>query len=144
MSMIKKSREYYEENREPRKLRIRRSSRNIKIEEQYKKIYNMEEHILYRKEEIRNIHKLYEYYKVCDEVMYWLGRKCRVYNKESLYEMLEIYLVGNIKPYEKEDSKKIMEYRLNLKDKNLTRGEIYICHCLSLHDNYSYMMLTNV
>ena len=70
------------------------------------------------------------------KVWYLYGRECIrvvgfVLGRESMVER-------------KQDMKKIMECRLNLKDKNLTMGEIYVCHCMNLLDHYSYMLLTNI
>lgn len=143
-SMIRKSLEIYDEFREPRVPRLRRSSRHDKMEREYIKIYNMEEHILYRKQEISSIYLTYQYYKYQNEILYWLNKKCGMYTEESSYELLGCYLIGESETSPKGDSKKIMEYRLNLKDKNLTIGEIYVCHCMSLFDHFSYMLLSNV
>ena len=142
--MIRKSCEIYEEFREPRNLRLRRSSWNERMEREYIKIYNIEEHMLYRKQELSSIWQNYYYYKYLDEIIHYLSAKCRVYTKYSVYEMLGCYLIGESNTEKMGDSKKIMEYRLNLKDKNLTLGEIYVCHCMNLPDCYSFLMLTNI
>ena len=144
MSMIKKSHEIYEKFREPRRCRLRRSSRRPDIESEYVKIYNMEEHILYRKQEIASIHQTYQYYKMCDELIYWLSKICGVYSKESGYDLLGCYIIGEAVVEDGYESKKIMECRLNLKDKDLTKGEIYVMHCANLPEMYSYLMLTQV
>lgn len=144
---IKECKELYEELRECRMLRLRRSSRHPKIEEAYMLIYNIEEHILYRKSEISSIYSMYMYYKNVKEMLYWLRKKCKVYVLESSFEMLGIYLVGENNVEKKVDSKKIMECRLNLKDKNLTKGEIYTYHCMELEnimDRFSYNILAHM
>ena len=142
--MLRRSLEIYEEYREPRDLRLRRSSRHENLEREYQKVYNIEEHILYRKQEISSIHQTYQYYKYEKEWLYCLNKKCGIYTEESVYELLGLYLVGESMVERKQDMKKIMECRLNLKDKNLTMGEIYVCHCMNLLDHYSYMLLTNI
>ena len=86
--MIRKSCEIYECFREPRHLRLRRSSRRKKIEDEYIKIYNMEEHILYRKQELGSIHQTLEYYKNKNEILFWLNKICGVYSDDSEYELL--------------------------------------------------------
>lgn len=142
--MIRKSCEVYEIYREPRRLRLRRSSRHEELEKEYIKKYNIEEHILYRKQELGSIYQTYQYYKYQDKIMNLLNKKCGLYRDESIYDMLGCYLIGESNVEEKKDSKKIMECRLNLKDKNLTVGEIYVLHCVSLLDHCSYMLLSNV
>jgi len=144
MSLIKKSRLQYDETREPRMVRLRRSSRHPALESEYVKNYNMEEHILYRKEEIKNVYETYQHYKNSSEIIHWLGKNCLAYSEESSYDMLGIYLVGDSNRDEIVDSKKIMECRLNIKDKNLTKVELYQRHCGKLLDDYSYKMLSNV
>ncbi len=144
---IKECKELYEELRECRMLRLRRSSRHPKIEEAYLAIYNIEEHILYRNSEISSIYSIHMYYKNVKEMLYWLRKKCKVYVLESSFEMLGIYLVGENNVEKKIDSKKIMECRLNLKDKNLTKGEIYTVHCMELEnimDRFSYNILAHM
>lgn len=142
--MIRKSCRLYEEFREPRKLRLRRSSRHPRLEEEYLKIYNIEEHVLYRKQELASIYQTYQYYKYEGKVLRWLNKKCGIYTEESGYELLGRYLIGESNIEEKEDSKKIMECRLNLKDKNLRVGEIYVCYCMNLLDHFSYTVLSNL
>lgn len=144
---IKECKELYEELRECRALRLRRSSRHPKIEDAYLKIYNMGEHILYRKSEISSIYSMYMYYKNVEETLYWLRKRCNIYVMESSFEILGIYLVGEKNGGEKVDSKKIMECRLNLKDNDLTKSEIYVCHCMDLMnimDRYGYNILANI
>ena len=142
--MIRKSCRLYEEFREPRELRLRRSSRHPRLEEEYLKIYNIEEHVLYRKQELASIYQTYQYYKYESEVLYWLNKMCGIYTEESGYELLGRYLIGESNTEKKEDSKKIMECRLNLKDKNLRVGEIYVCYCMNLLDHFSYTVLSNL
>ena len=144
MNLITKSRYQYEEMREPRMVRLRRSSRYPRVETVYVNNYNMEEHILYRKEEIKNVCETYKYFKNSSEIIHLLGKKCCAYSEESSYDMLGIYLIGYSNRDEIIDSKKIMECRLNVKDKNLTKVEIYQRHCGNLLDDYSYKMLSNV
>ena len=144
MNLIKKSRLKYDEMREPRKVRLRRSSRHPILETAFINNYKMEEHILYRKEEIKNVYETYQYYKNSNEIIYWLGKKCVAYSVESCDDMLGIYLVGDSNKDERIDSKKIMECRLNIQDKNLTKREMYGRHCMNLLDDYSYKMLSNV
>tara|TARA_Y100000389_G_scaffold204838_1_gene260053 strand:- start:367 stop:813 length:447 start_codon:yes stop_codon:yes gene_type:complete len=144
---IKECKELYEELRECRMLRLRRSSRHSKIEETYMLIYNIEEHILYRKSEISSIYSMYMYYKNIEETLYWLRKRCKIYVLESSFEMLGIYLVGENTVEKKVDSKEIMECRLNLKDKNLTKGEIYTYHCMELEnimDRFGYNILAHM
>ena len=95
MSLIKKSRLQYDKMREPRMVRLRRSSRHPSVETGYVKNYNMEEHILYRKEEIKNVYETYQYYQNSSEIIYWLGKNCLAYREESSYDMLGIYLIGD-------------------------------------------------
>ena len=140
---IKECKDLYEEFRNCRILRLRRSSRHPKIEEAYLKIYNIEEHILYRKCEISSIYSIYIYYKNVEELMYWLRKKCKIYVRETSFELLGKYLVGE-NDQKRVDSKKIMEYRLNLKDKNLRNGEIYVVYCMNLTDSFSYHILANM
>lgn len=142
--MIRKSCRLYEEYREPRKLRLRHSSRHPRLEEEYLKIYNIEEHVLYRKQELASIYQTYQYYKYEGKVLRWLNKKCGIYTEESVYELLGRYLIGESNTEKKEDSKKIMECRLNLKDKNLGVGEIYVCYCINLLEHFSYRILTNI
>ena len=142
--MIRKSCRLYEEYREPRKLRLRHSSRHPRLEEEYLKIYNIEEHVLYRKQELASIYQTYQYYKFKPEILYWLNKKCGIYTEENSYELLGCYLIGERETEKKEDSKKIMECRLNLKDKNLGVGEIYVCYCINLLEHFSYRILTNI
>tara|TARA_A100001011_G_C14273837_1_gene828230 strand:- start:234 stop:668 length:435 start_codon:yes stop_codon:yes gene_type:complete len=144
MSLIKKSRLQYDKMREPRMVRLRRSSRHPSVETGYVKNYNMEEHILYRKEEIKNVYETYQYYQNSSEIIYWLGKNCLAYREESSYDMLGIYLIGDSNIDETIDSKKIMECRLNIKDKNMTKVELYQLYCVNLLDDYSYQMLSNV
>jgi len=141
--MIRKSCELYEEFREPRHLRLRRSSRHHRLEEEYIKNYNIEEHVLYRKQELASICQTYKYYKYEKEILHYLNKKVGIYTEENIYELLGRYLIGESNNDKKGDSKKIMEYRLNLKDKNLRVGEIYVCHCPNLLDHFSYMVLSN-
>lgn len=144
MSLIKKSRLQYDKMREPRMVRLRRSSRHPSVETGYVKNYNMEEHILYRKEEIKNVYETYQYYQNSSEIIYWLGKNCLAYREESSYDMLGIYLIGDSNIDETIDSKKIMECRLNIKDKNMTKVELYQLYCVNLLDDYSYQILSNV
>jgi len=104
----------------------------------------MEEHILYRKQELVCIHQTLKYYKNKNEILYWLNKICGVYGDDSEYELLGKYLIGEWNVEKKGDSKKIIECRLNLKDKNLTLGEIYACYCMNLSDNFSYWLLINI
>lgn len=140
---IKECKDLYEEFRNCRILRLRRSSRHPKIEEAYLKIYNIEEHILYRKCEISSIYSIYIYYKNVEELMYWLRKKCKIYVKETSFELLGKYLIGE-NDQKRVDCKKIMEYRLNLKEKNLRNGEIYAVYCMNLIDSFSYHILANM
>jgi len=142
--MLRRSLEIYEEFREPRHLRLRRSSRHENLEREYQKIYNIEEHILYRKQEISSIYQTYQYYKYEKKILHWLKKKCYIYSTDIGYELLGCYLIGESCLEKKEDSKKIIECRLNLKDKNMTLGELYVCYCMNLLDHYSYMLLTNI
>lgn len=142
--MLKRSVETYEKCREPRKLRLRRSSRHNSLECEYIKNYNIEEHVLYRTHELASIYQTMQYFKYKAEILHWLKKKCCIYTEESSYEMLGCYLIGESKTEKTKDGKKIMECRLNLKDKNLTKGEIYVCHCMNLLDNYSYFILSNI
>jgi len=142
--MIRRSCEVYESFREPRHLRLRRSSRRKEIEDEYIKIYNMEEHILYRKQELGSIHQTLEYYKNKNKILIWLNKICGVYNDDSEYELLGKYLIGESNVEKKADSKKIIECRLNLKDKKMRLGELYACHCMNLLDHFSYKLLTHV
>lgn len=145
MSLIKLSGKMYEELRVPRMCRLRRSSRRPEIESQYIKKYNTEEHLIYRTQEIRAVYQIYQYYKLQDEITYWLSKKCGLYNKETVYSLIGCYLVGETEePYSSYESKKIMELRLNIKDKNMTKGEMYIMCCGNLPDTYSYNILTNM
>ena len=144
MSLIKKSRLQYDKMREPRMVRLRRSSRHPSVETGYVKNYNMEEHILYRKEEIKNVYETYQYYQNSSEIIYWLGKNCLAYREESSYDMLGIYLIGDSNIDETIDYKKIMECRLNIKDKNMTKVELYQLYCVNLLDDYSYQILSNV
>ena len=141
--MIRKSCELYEEFREPRHIRLRRSSRHHRLEEEYIKNYNIEEHVLYRKQELASICQTVQYYKYEKEILHYLNKKVGIYTEENIYELLGRYLIGESNNDKKGDSKKIMEYRLNLKDKNLRVGEIYVCHCPNLLDHFSYMVLSN-
>ena len=77
------------------------------------------------------------------EILHYLNKKVGIYTEENIYELLGHYLIGESNTDKKGDSKKIMEYRLNLKDKNLRVGEIYVCHCPNLLDHFSYMVLSN-
>lgn len=140
---IKECQNLYEEFRKCRILRLRRSSRHPKIEEAYINIYNIEEHILYRKWEISSIYSMYIYYKNVEELMYWLRKKCKIYVKETSFELLGKYLIGE-NDQKRVDCKKIMEYRLNLKEKNLRNGEIYLIYCMNLIDCFSYHILANM
>ena len=102
--MLRRSLEIYEEYREPRDLRLRRSSRHENLEREYQKVYNIEEHILYRKQEI-SIHQTYQYYKYEKEWLYCLNKKCGIYTEESVYELLGLYLVGESMVERKQDMK---------------------------------------
>jgi hypothetical protein len=144
-NMIRKSCKLYEGLRKPRMLRLRRSSGNETLENEYIKIYNIEEHVLYRKQELANIYHTYQYYKYKDEIQYWLNKKCGmcIYADDNEYELLGCYLIGESNTEEKADSKKIMRYRLDLKDKNLTAMDIHVNYCMSLFDRFSYYILLN-
>ena len=90
---------------------------------------------------------MYMYYKNIEETLYWLRKRCKIYVLESSFEMLGIYLVGENTVEKKVDSKEIMECRLNLKDKNLTKGEIYTYHCMELEnimDRFGYNILAHM
>lgn len=143
-NMIAKSRKLYDEFREPRMLRLRRSSGNEQLETKYITTYNIEEHILYRKQELASIYQTYQYCKYGEKIMEWLGSKCSAYTEESIYDMLGCYLIGESNVEKKADSRKIMEYRLNLKDKNQGKDNIYASHCINLLDHYSYLILLNL
>ena len=106
--------------------------------------YNIEEHVLYRKQELASIYQTNQYYKYKPEILYWLNKMCGLYTEESSYEVLCRYLIGESNKEKKKDSKKIMECRLDLKDKNLSVGEIYVCHCMNLSDHHSYTILSKV
>tara|TARA_Y100000389_G_C17406456_1_gene488352 strand:+ start:975 stop:1403 length:429 start_codon:yes stop_codon:yes gene_type:complete len=142
--MIRKSCKLYEDFREPRVLRLRRSSCDEELENEYIKVYNIEEHILYRKQELSNIYHTYQYYKYKNEIQYWLNKKCGIYTDYNEYELLGCYLIGESSTEGKEDSKKIMECRLNIKDKNLTAMDIHLCYCIKLLDQFSYYILLNI
>lgn len=143
--MIRRSRELYDDLREPRRIRLRRSSRHPEIEIQYIKKYNTEEHLLYRKQEISSVYQMYQYYKSQDEITYWLSKKCCAYNKETWHDLMGCYLKYDIEESDAAyESKRIMECRLNIKDKGMTKGEIYALYCPNLVDIYSYIILTNL
>ena len=76
--------------------------------------------------------------------MIWLNKICGVYNDDSEYELLGKYLIGESNVEKKADSKKIIECRLNLKDKKMRLGELYACHCMNLLDHFSYKLLIHV
>ena len=142
--MIRKSCKLYEETRNPRMLRLRRSSGNETLENEYINMYNIEEHVLYRKQEVSNIYHTYQYYKYKNEIQYWLNKKCEIYADDTEYELLGCYLIGESSTEEKEDSKKIMECRLNIKDKSLTKMDIHVNYCMNLFDRFSYYILLNI
>ena len=141
--MLRRSLEIYEEYREPRDLRLRRSSRHENLEREYQKVYNIEEHILYRKQEISSIHQTYQYYKYEKEWLYCLNKKCGIYTEESVYELLGLYLVGESMVERKQDMKN-NGVSFEFKRQKSDNGRDI---CVSLYefvDHYSYMLLTNI
>ena len=111
--MIKAASNVYKMENIPPPLKLRRSSGNKNLENYYISKQNIKEYNLYRKQEIIFISEFINFYKHKNIIINILNKKCNVYNNETAYDVLDIYLMPIIKHYDIKISK-IVKYSLDL------------------------------
>ena len=111
--MIKTASKIYKNQYIPSAPKLRRSSGNINLENFYVCKQNIEEYNLYRKQEIIFITDFINFYKNKNIILSILNQKCTIYNQETGADVLDIYLLPNIKHYHI-DNNKIIKYSFAL------------------------------
>lgn len=145
MSNIKIAIHLYETTRLPRIPRLRRSSRHAEIESTYLKVYLAEEHILHRSQEIASIYEIYKYLKYRSEIINTIENMCEIFTPDNCRTILDIYLIGELSaPAESLNSRNIMLYLLDKKDKVSEKDEIYQEYCTELIDENKYAILSRI
>ena len=125
--MIAKFAKHFKENRPPRVCRLRRSSRNIDKEREFAREYSIQEHILYRKEEIFMINQWIETVKTVEDVM---KTRCHILTGKIGEELIMPYILTYCEDGDKINCRKIMECLLNKMDERLTSLEYYLNYCI--------------
>ena len=112
-STIKKAAKYYLDKNIPPISRLRRSSRNPRIEELYTNKFNIENYALYRKKEIDFIVNYKNFYINKRKIILYLNYLCPIYNEDNSQDLLDIYLMPLINDYSF-SSMNIIKYSLSI------------------------------
>ena len=111
--MINSASNLYKIENIPPSPKLRRSSGNRRLENDYILKEKIEEYNLYRKQEIIFIFECINFYKNKNIILHILNQKCSVYNKESSCDVFDCYLIPTIKHYNI-NINNIVKYSLDL------------------------------
>ena len=112
--MIKKASKVYKMENIPPSPKLWPSSASLALEQHFIFKEKLEEYNLYRKQEIIFISEFINFYKNKSFILKILNSKCSIYNTESSFDLLDIYLSPNINNYHI-DVNRIVKYSLNIR-----------------------------